>query len=82
MSTLLAIFVPSKKPSQCFGEQLLFGEIYTPKPYTYSRPPSQEITWYSPSPKSGSKEDESESNQQQVVLDTLKKLEAELEKTN
>ncbi|XVE77155.1 hypothetical protein DITRI_Ditri13aG0038900 [Diplodiscus trichospermus] len=70
-----------KEAVAVFGERLLVGEIYTPKPYTYSRPPSQEFTWYSPSSKNDSKEDEYESNNQQGVLDTLKKLEAELEET-
>ncbi|XP_022727344.1 WEB family protein At3g51220-like [Durio zibethinus] len=67
-----------KEAIAVFGERLLVGEIYTPKSYTYSRPPSQEITWYSPS----RKEDHGqESNQLQGVLGTLKKLEAELEET-
>ncbi|XWS40386.1 hypothetical protein CRYUN_Cryun18bG0136800 [Craigia yunnanensis] len=69
-----------KEAVAVFGERLLVGEIYTPKPYTYSRPSSQEITWYSPSPENGRKEDNHESNQQ-GVLETLKKLEAELEET-
>ena len=68
-----------KEAVAIFGERLLVGEIYTPKPYTYSGPPSQEITWYPPSPQNR-KEDDQESIQQ-GVLDTLKKLEAELEET-
>ncbi|MFQ6657015.1 hypothetical protein Gotur_026870 [Gossypium turneri] len=69
-----------KEAVAVFGERLLVGEIYTPKPYTYSRPPSQEITWFSPSPLSR-KEDDQESIHHQGVLDTLKKLETELEET-
>ncbi|OMO92222.1 hypothetical protein COLO4_17740 [Corchorus olitorius] len=67
-----------KEAVAVFGERLLVGEIYTPKPYTYSRPPSQEITWYSPSPQNHVVDN---NNQQPGVLDTLKKLEAELEET-
>lgn len=69
-----------KEAVAVFGERLLVGEIYTPKPYTYSRPPSQEITWFSPSPLNR-KEDDQESIHHQGVLDTLKKLETELEET-
>ncbi|XWS55302.1 hypothetical protein CRYUN_Cryun10bG0163700 [Craigia yunnanensis] len=69
-----------KEAVAVFGERLLVGEIYTPKPYTYSRPPSQEINWYSPSPQNGRNEDDQESKQQ-GVLHTLKKLETELEET-
>ncbi|XVE94164.1 hypothetical protein REPUB_Repub01dG0258200 [Reevesia pubescens] len=70
-----------KEAIAVFGERLLVGEIYTPKPYTYSRPHSQEITWYSPiSPRNGLKEDDQESNHQ-GVMDSLKKLEAELDET-
>ncbi|KAK6254120.1 hypothetical protein QUC31_015840 [Theobroma cacao] len=69
-----------KEAVAVFGERLLVGEIYTPKSYTYSRPPSQEITWFSPSPQSRKEHDHEESNHQ-GVLDTLKKLEAELQET-
>ncbi|XVE48580.1 hypothetical protein DITRI_Ditri01bG0012800 [Diplodiscus trichospermus] len=69
-----------KEAVAVFGERLLVGEIYTPKPYTYSRPPSQEITWYSPSPQNRKEDDDQESNQH-MVLDTLKKLEVEVEET-
>ncbi|XWS62425.1 hypothetical protein CRYUN_Cryun06bG0009600 [Craigia yunnanensis] len=65
-----------KEAVAVFGERLLVGEIYTPKPYTNSRPPSQEITWYSPS-----HQNRKEDDHQQGVLDALKKLEAELEET-
>ncbi|XVF68238.1 hypothetical protein PTKIN_Ptkin10aG0189100 [Pterospermum kingtungense] len=70
-----------KEAVAVFGERLLVGEIYTPKPYTYSRPPSQEITWYSPSPRKEDDDDDDHESHQQGVLDTLKKLEAELEET-
>ncbi|XVF45897.1 hypothetical protein PTKIN_Ptkin02bG0245000 [Pterospermum kingtungense] len=62
-----------KEAVAVFGERLLVGEIYTPKTYTYSRPPSQEITWFS-------RKEEDEQHQQRV-MDALKKLEAELEET-
>ncbi|KAK8486233.1 hypothetical protein V6N13_090248 [Hibiscus sabdariffa] len=70
-----------KEAVAVFGERLLVGEIYTRKPYTYtytySRPSSQEITWFSPStPDLSRKEDD-----QPEVLHSLKKLETELEKT-
>ncbi|KAK8567815.1 hypothetical protein V6N12_006386 [Hibiscus sabdariffa] len=65
-----------KEAVAVFGERLLVGEIYTPKPYTYSRPPSQEITWFSPSTPLSRREDD-----HQEVLDTLKKLETELKET-
>ncbi|KAL4303778.1 hypothetical protein GQ457_10G022800 [Hibiscus cannabinus] len=67
-----------KEAVAVFGERLLVGEIYTPKPYTYtySRPPSQEITWFSPSTPLSRREDE-----HQEVLDSLKKLETELKET-
>ncbi|XVF00586.1 hypothetical protein REPUB_Repub04eG0013200 [Reevesia pubescens] len=70
-----------KEAVAVFGERLLVGEIYTPKPYTYSRPPSQEITWYSPSPQNHKEDHDQEISNQQGVLDSLKKLEAELEET-
>ncbi|OMO75193.1 hypothetical protein CCACVL1_16290 [Corchorus capsularis] len=70
-----------KEAVAVFGERLLVGEIYTPKPYTYSRPPSQEITWYSPSPPQNGVVDNNNNQPQPGVLDTLKKLEAELEET-
>ncbi|XP_022762218.1 WEB family protein At3g51220-like [Durio zibethinus] len=69
-----------KEAVAIFGERLLVGEIYTPKPYTYSRPTSQEITWYSPSPQNR-KEGDYQGSNQQGVLDILKKLEAELKET-
>ncbi|GMI87913.1 hypothetical protein HRI_002460600 [Hibiscus trionum] len=65
-----------KEAVAVFGERLLVGEIYTPKPYTYSRPPSQEITWFSPSTPLSRRDDD-----QQEVLYTLKKLETELKET-
>ena len=65
-----------KEAVAVFGERLLVGEIYTRKPYIYSHPPSQEITWYPPSPQNRKEDDH-----QQGVLDALKKLEAELEET-
>ncbi|KAK8522363.1 hypothetical protein V6N13_115335 [Hibiscus sabdariffa] len=65
-----------KEAVAVFGERLLVGEIYTPKPYTYSRPPSQEITWFSPSTPLSRREDD-----HQEVLDSLKKLETELKET-
>ncbi|KAL4319770.1 hypothetical protein GQ457_18G020360 [Hibiscus cannabinus] len=68
-----------KEAVAVFGERLLVGEIYTRKPYTYSysRPSSQEITWFSPStPDLSRKEDD-----QPEVIHSLKKLETELEET-
>ncbi|KAE8698822.1 ATP-dependent RNA helicase DHX29-like isoform X1 [Hibiscus syriacus] len=71
-----------KEAVAVFGERLLVGEIYTPKPYTYSRPPSQEITWFSPGTPLSRKDDQRENNtHHREVLDTLKKLETELEET-
>ncbi|KAE8727243.1 ATP-dependent RNA helicase DHX29-like isoform X1 [Hibiscus syriacus] len=66
-----------KEAVAVFGERFLVGEIYTPKPYTYSRPPSQEIAWFSP----GSTPMSRKQDDQREVLDTLKKLETELEET-
>ncbi|KAK3184814.1 hypothetical protein Dsin_032100 [Dipteronia sinensis] len=74
-----------KEAVAVFGEQLLVGEIYSPKPFSYSPPPNkQEIitSWkyYSPSqsPQLNPREvhvDQSE------FSESLKKLEAELEET-
>ncbi|GMI70626.1 WALLIN [Hibiscus trionum] len=65
-----------KEAVAVFGERLLVREIYTREPYTYSRPTSREITWFSPSTPLSRKEDD-----QQEVLDSLMKLETELEET-
>ncbi|CAK7357109.1 unnamed protein product [Dovyalis caffra] len=58
-----------------FGERILVGEIYSPKPF-YTPPREETNSWRfsSPSPK----EDHHEQN---GVFGTLKKLEAELEET-
>ncbi|KAE8690755.1 putative AP2/B3-like transcriptional factor family protein [Hibiscus syriacus] len=66
-----------KEAVAVFSERFLVGEIYTPKPYTYSRPPSQEVAWFSP----GSTPLSRKQDDQREVLDTLKKLETELEET-
>ncbi|KDP42421.1 hypothetical protein JCGZ_00218 [Jatropha curcas] len=74
-----------KEAVAIFGERILVGEIYSPKPY-YTPPPSHDTSWMhysSPSPISPiCKEDNHEgSNNNNEFLDTLKKLEAELEQT-
>ncbi|KAK8582722.1 hypothetical protein V6N13_069494 [Hibiscus sabdariffa] len=71
-------FSSVKEAVAVFGEQLLVGEIYSRKPYTYSysRPSSQEIIWFSPSTPLSRKEDD-----QREVIHSLKKLETELEET-
>jgi hypothetical protein len=67
-----------KEAVAIFGERLLAGEIYSPKPYNANYVPRQEsTTWkFSPSPMKPKVEDN-----EKLLLDTLKKLEAELEET-
>lgn len=66
-----------KEAVAIFGERILVGEIYSPRPY-YT-PPREETSWRfsSPSPIKYPKED----HEQNEFLGTLKKLEAELEET-
>lgn len=90
-------FSSVKEAVAIFGERLLVGETYSPKPfsdtlYSPSNPVQREPSWRlsspSPSPtlppspmKPKGKEEEANANGNNGVLDTLKKLEAELEKT-
>ncbi|KAI9195695.1 hypothetical protein LWI28_017237 [Acer negundo] len=74
-----------KEAVAVFGKQLLVGEIYSPKPFSYSPPRNkQEIitSWkyYSPSqsPQLNPREDHVD---QSEFSESLKKLEAELEET-
>ncbi|KAE8007954.1 hypothetical protein FH972_004508 [Carpinus fangiana] len=68
-----------KEAVAIFGERLLTGEIYSPKPYTANYVPKQETAckYFSPSPTPRPKVEDNEN----VLFDTLKKLEAELEET-
>lgn len=80
-----------KEAVAIFGERFLAKEIYSPKPFTF---PTQESPWntnnYSPSSansqeivtswKSGSSPSPQELNDP-IVVETLKKLETELEET-
>lgn len=67
-----------KEAVAILGERLLVGEIYSPKPYNANYVPRQESTaWkFSPSPTKPKVE-----GNENLLLDTLKKLEAELEET-
>lgn len=68
-----------KEAVAIFGERLLTGEIYSPKPYNANYVPKQETAWkyFSPSPTPKPKAEDNEN----VLFDTLKRLEAELEET-
>ncbi|KAJ8755669.1 hypothetical protein K2173_022264 [Erythroxylum novogranatense] len=68
-----------KEAVAIFGERILVGEIYSPKPY-YT-PPSHETSWrFSCPPSPGNPKDFEEENNHDF-LDSLKKLESELEDT-
>ncbi|TXG71840.1 hypothetical protein EZV62_000419 [Acer yangbiense] len=74
-----------KEAVAVFGEQFLVGEIYSPKPFSYSPPPNKQemiTSWkyYSPSqsPQSNPREDHVD---QSEFSESLKKLKAELEET-
>ncbi|XP_021658756.2 WEB family protein At1g75720 [Hevea brasiliensis] len=75
-----------KEAVAIFGERILVGDIYSPKPY-YTPPPSlhdPSWTFSTPSPVNPNKEDDHDHDHEQNnngFLDTLKKLEAELEQT-
>ncbi|CAA2960182.1 WEB family protein At1g75720-like [Olea europaea var. sylvestris] len=75
-----------KEAVAIFGEKFLAGEIYSPKPFTF---PRQETPYFSPTPQnlqepswksSPSPQDSIYSNENSLV-DTVKKLESELEET-
>ncbi|KAJ4833073.1 hypothetical protein Tsubulata_001047 [Turnera subulata] len=71
-----------KEAVAIFGERILVGEIYSPRPY-YSLPREENISWRfspSPSPVMNPKEDDLQYGQNEFV-GSLKKLEAELEET-
>ncbi|KAH7575816.1 hypothetical protein JRO89_XS02G0226000 [Xanthoceras sorbifolium] len=76
-----------KEAVAVFGERLLVGEIYSPKPFSYSPPPDgQEIitSWkyysQSPSPSPQNPREDTHDDRSEISQ-TLKKLEAELEET-
>ncbi|KAL2513890.1 WEB family protein-like [Forsythia ovata] len=75
-----------KEAVAIFGEKFLTGEIYSPKPFTFPKP---EIPYFSPTPQnlqesscksSPSPRDSIYSNENSLV-DTVRKLESELEET-
>ncbi|XP_031247513.1 WEB family protein At1g75720-like [Pistacia vera] len=76
-----------KEAVAVFGERFLVGEIYSPKRFSFSPPTKHEIItpWkYSSSPQNPREvidDEKNEKNNNGEVLDTLKKLEAELEET-
>ncbi|MED6143146.1 hypothetical protein PIB30_003852 [Stylosanthes scabra] len=81
-------FTSVKEAVAIFGERLLLGDIYSPKPFSdpASSPLQRESlsSWRSPSPtlpQSPMTKPKEEEHNGGGVLDTLKKLEAELEKT-
>lgn len=70
-----------KEAVAILGERLLVGEIYSPKPYNANYVPiKQETAWKYFSSPSPIKPKVLEDNEN-VIFDTLKKLEAELEET-
>ncbi|CAK9147352.1 unnamed protein product [Ilex paraguariensis] len=78
-------FSSVKEAVAIFGERFLAGEIYSPKPFTF---PKHETSWkFSPSPqKSNEISSEYTPNpnklgDENALVDTLKKLEADLEET-
>jgi hypothetical protein len=74
-----------KEAVAIFGERLLLGEMYSPSPkpaYVYDVVPNQEAAWkYSSSSSASPIIKPKSENNQNLLLDTLKKLEAELEET-
>lgn len=74
-----------KEAVAIFGERLLLGEMYSPSPkpaYVYDVVPNQEAAWkYSSSSSASPIINPKSENNQNLLFDTLKKLEAELEET-
>ncbi|KAG6652431.1 hypothetical protein I3843_05G005400 [Carya illinoinensis] len=69
-----------KEAVAIFGERLLVGEIYSQKPY--GKAPKEETSWkFSSTPFKLDDQKVEDHNEQYLLLDSLKKLEAQLEET-